>query len=52
MADTLSCVDAVSETLDYTALAISQQEDDELKKYLKENTGLQLKQVKLPGTDV
>lgn len=52
VADTLSRVDALSETIDYTALAISQQGDEELKKYEKENTGLQLKQVQLPGTNV
>jgi hypothetical protein len=40
VADTLSRVDALSETIDYTALAISQQGDNELKKYEKENTGL------------
>uniref|UniRef100_A0A2S2QS62 Retrovirus-related Pol polyprotein n=1 Tax=Sipha flava TaxID=143950 RepID=A0A2S2QS62_9HEMI len=52
VADTLSRVDALSEKIDYTALAKSQQGDDELKKYEKENTGLQLKQVQLPGTNV
>jgi hypothetical protein len=49
VADTLSHVDSLSETIDYTAFAISQQGDDELKKYEKENTGLQLKQVQLSG---
>lgn len=52
VADTLSRVDALSDTLDYTALAMSQQGDDELKKYAQENTGLRLKQVELPGTNV
>jgi cleavage and polyadenylation specificity factor subunit 1 len=52
VADTLSRVDTLSEIIDYTALAISQQGDDELKKYEKENTELQLKQVQLLGTNV
>ncbi|KAL4084490.1 hypothetical protein QTP88_028303 [Uroleucon formosanum] len=52
VADTLSSVNAISETLDYTALAISQQEDDKLKKYRKGNTGLQLKQVQLPDFNI
>ncbi|KAL4135064.1 hypothetical protein QTP88_006725 [Uroleucon formosanum] len=52
VADTLSRVNALSDTLDYNALAISQQGDEELKKYEQGNTGLQLKQVQLPGTDV
>lgn len=52
MADTLSRVDALSDTIDYTALAVSQQGDDELKKCEQGNSGLQLKQVQLPGTNV
>lgn len=43
-------VDALSAKLDYTTLAILQQEDDELKTFLQCNTGLQFKQVQLPGT--
>lgn len=52
MADALSRIEALSDTLDYTTLAISQQEDDEMKIFLRSNTGLQLKQVQFPGTDV
>lgn len=52
VADALSRVEVLSDTLDYTALAESQQEDDELKTFLQSDTGLQLKQIQLPGTDV
>lgn len=52
VADALSRVEVLSDTLDYTALAKSQQEDDELKTYLRSDTGLQLKQIQMPGMDV
>ncbi|XP_063994836.1 uncharacterized protein LOC135172612 [Diachasmimorpha longicaudata] len=52
VADALSRIDAVSSPLDYTALASSQQADDTMKTYLRSGSGLQLKQIQIPGAGV
>ena len=51
VADALSRVEKIA-ALDYEALAISQETDDELKIYLNGSSALQLKRVQLPGTPV
>ncbi|XP_011700955.1 PREDICTED: uncharacterized protein LOC105457789 [Wasmannia auropunctata] len=48
-ADTLSRVEAVHSTIDYEALAKSQQEDHELFSLIVEGKSLQLKKVDIPG---
>lgn len=52
VADALSRIESLSATIDYAALAASQQEDDELKTLLRKGSGLLLKQVRMPGSDV
>ena len=52
MADAFSRIEAISNGIDFSALAESQKEDQELIHYLQPGTTLQLKQVSLPGTDV
>ncbi|KAL1446423.1 hypothetical protein WDU94_000016 [Cyamophila willieti] len=53
VADALSRVEAISATLDYKALAASQQEDDELQTALNSNdTGMQLKLIHMPEYNV
>jgi len=51
-ADALSRVEAIHSVMDYNALAKSQQEDQELAAYLNNEKGLQLTQVKIPGTEL
>jgi len=51
-ADALSRVEVIHSVMDYKALAKSQQEDQELAVYLRNEKGLQLTQVKIPGTEL
>jgi len=51
-ADALSRIEAIHSVMDYKALAKSQQEDQELAAYLHNEKGLQLTQVKIPGTEL
>jgi len=51
-ADALSRIEAIHSAMDYQALAKSQQEDQELAAYLHNEKGLQLTQVKIPGTEL
>ena len=47
--DTLPRVDSISETIDFTSLAQSQQQDDELCQLLQSDTSLRLQKVPIPG---
>lgn len=53
VADALSRIESCENTLDmdYEALANSQAEDEEMQNFLQPTSSLQLKKVKLPGTD-
>lgn len=50
IADALSRIEGLQSPMDYTALAVSQENDEELKKYLQQESGLQLKKIEIPGT--
>ena len=50
VADALSRINELESTLNYEALAPSQQEDDELQSYRENNSALQLRLVHLPDT--
>ena len=52
IADALSRISAVSQSIDYAQLAQSQTDDPELQEYLQKDSGLRLKQVEIPGTQV
>jgi len=52
VADALSRVEEVEQTLDFEALAAAQQEDEELQQYLEEDSTLLMKKIRVPGTDV
>lgn len=50
VADALSRVDSISDSIDFTSLAQSQQQDDELRQLLQSDTSLRLQKVPIPGT--
>ena len=52
VADTLSRVEELTAGIDFAALAKSQVEDEELQAYVLPGTGLQLKKVTLPETNI
>lgn len=52
VADALSRIEEVEPTLDFKDLARSQEQDEELRRYLREANGLHLKKVTVPGTNV
>lgn len=52
VADTLSRIEAVSTPLDYKLLVESQEEDEELKKIIEENSSLRIKRVPIPGSSL
>src|SRR5436190_680699 len=50
VADTLSRVESIQKAISYEELAQAQEEDDELQKVIKEEKGLKLVKIKLPGS--
>lgn len=52
VADALSRIEVLENTLDFEALAAAQQDDKELEEYLKKDSSLQLKLVQIPGIKV
>lgn len=52
VADTLSRVDAVHTPIDFNDLALSQQNDPEIVKYLNNESSLRLQKLKVPGSNV
>ena len=52
VADALSRVEELAASIDFAALAASQQSDKELKTYLREGSLLQLRQMRIPETNV
>ncbi|CAK1592460.1 unnamed protein product [Parnassius mnemosyne] len=52
VADTMSRIEAISLEDDFTDLALSQRDDEELQKLISDGTSLKLEKVLLPGTDI
>jgi len=52
VADTLSKIEDLQSPMDYSALAKSQETDEELKKYDQHESGLRLEQIDVPGIEV
>lgn len=50
VADALSRIEEISEAINFEQLARAQQEDEEIQKYLKEEQGLKLTKIPVPGT--
>jgi len=50
--DALSRVEEVQTPMDYTVLAESQKDDEELKDYLHRESGLKLEKIQIPDTGV
>lgn len=51
VADFLSRIESVQATLDFEALAASQENDEELQSYKANGSSLQLKRIRIPGID-
>lgn len=51
VADTLSRIEEINTELDFTAVALAQRDDDELKQLLASRTSLKLKELQIPGTN-
>ena len=52
VADALSRIEQLSTGIDFTNLAPNQNKDPEIRELLQTGTALQLKQERLPGTDI
>lgn len=50
VADALSRIEEVESALDYQALAVAQQQDQELREFRQSTSSLQLRQILIPGT--
>ncbi|XP_073841326.1 uncharacterized protein [Musca autumnalis] len=51
-ADALSRIESVSQLMDYTAVAVAQENDNELNQLIQSNNSLNFKNVQIPGCEV